>query len=180
MKQNDFFRVANWPTATVLTGAGLILLSVLSCKKTEDIAITPASQTTTIVGTWVLADATVTMDSKTYSFTKEMVQKSSYFSTDDISFLSDGKYTQGGKSGSYKSSSSQLTLDTKPLEVFTFNNTGLSFGNGFPYTKGTTAENDAIGLDAIFLSQKLLDNVSMAYSPSTTKTIRYQLNYRKK
>ena len=164
--------------ATLIVSLFILLVAAQSCSKSETAPTVP-TPAASVVGTWNLIDATVLVGSKTFTVTRDNIIKGGYLSPDDIVFSADGNYTQGKTTGKYTVSGQQLTVGSKTVDVFTLDNTSLQFGNGYPYLKAaTTAQKDAIELDALFTAQKLLDTINEVYAPPATA--KYQFNYRRK
>jgi hypothetical protein len=172
------------PRIMVIASTLCLLIMTESCTKSETTPVTPTPITVapTVVGTWSLVDATLSTGTKTQTVSRDNAIKTPYIPADDVVFTTDGKYTQGKISGTWKVSGSKLTIDTRIVELFTLSTTELKFGNNYPDVSGATAtDRDLNGGEAIFYAQKLLDTINGgAFSISTDKTAKYQLNYRKK
>jgi hypothetical protein len=177
----QYIASATWSRSAAASIASLLtlLITAQSCKEPESPTPTTTTATVSIVGTWNLINAAVVVGSKTFIITRENIIKGGYLSPDDVVFSTDGNYTQGKITGKYTVSGQQLTIGSKTMEVFTLDNTSLQIGNGYPYLKAaTTAQKDAIELDALFTAQKLLDTINEVYAPPATAN--YQFNYRRK
>jgi hypothetical protein len=171
-------RAIGYPTSLIV-----LFVAAQSCSKSDSgTTVMPTTPAATVVGTWTLADVTITTGTKTQTLSRDNATKGGYVSANDLTLTSDNKYTQGTASGTWAVSASKLKLGSKTVEVFTLDDTNLKIGNVFPDIKSATvADRDAAGLDAVFITQKMLDIINGgAFDPNNDKTATYQLNYRRK
>ncbi len=155
----------------------LCIVSVLvGCTKDEIITPTP-TPTFSIVGTWALESAKVTIDGKDLTISKTDITKGGFFRADGLetTFTADGKYTRGSETGTYVFSTGQLKLGTASYNSFTNPDlTTFVYGNRWEGSTDAALQNDVF-----FVSQKILDNVQ-ATVPTNSKSATYLFTYKKK
>jgi hypothetical protein len=154
-----------------------LVVSFAACKKDDsqpNITPTPAFS---LVGTWMLETAKVTIDGKDYVVSRADITKGGFFKpTDlDITFTGDGKYSRGTETGNYTLAGPSLKLGDRSYNSFTNPDlTSYVYGNIW---NGET--NQVLKDDVFFVGQKILDNVQ---GPPLTnsKTASYAFTYKKK
>jgi hypothetical protein len=151
-----------------------VISAFVACKKDETVAPTP---TLSIVGTWVLESAKVTLDGKELIIPKAEITKGGFFTAASLetTFTADGKYTRGTETGNYTQSTGSLKLGTTTYNSFTSPDVStFVYGN-----RWETGGSNELQNDVFFVSQKILDNVQVTM-PSTTKSAIYTFTYKKK
>ncbi len=155
-----------------------LLLGTQSCKKDESTTVTPTpTPTFSIVGTWALESAKVTIDGKDLTISRADITKGGFFQPSGLetTFTADGKYTRGSETGNYVLSIGQLKLGTTSYNSFTSPDlTTFVYGNKWEGNTDAALQNEVF-----FVSQKILDNVQVTV-PSSSKSVTYLFTYKKK
>ena len=153
----------------------MAFFAISSCKKTDDPIPTPSQPAFSLVGTWSLTEAKVTIDSKTTTLTPAAISQGVY-PTADFVFTSDGKYTRGKESGNWVLTAGQLQLGDLTYEYLNTDASVFQIGNTFNDFQAqmniTRPKQNAVGT-----SQDLLN---LLVPVNTLNSISYRVIYKKK
>jgi hypothetical protein len=155
----------------------VILASLMSCKKDDPAPATNTTPAFSIVGTWVLESAKVTLDGKEATVLRADITKGGFFKTADLetTFTADGKYSRGTETGSYTLSRGSLKLGDRSYNSFISPDvSSFVYGNRWETGGANDLQNDVF-----FVSQKILDNFQGTV-PNSTKSAIYTFTYKKK
>jgi C-terminal lipocalin-like domain len=168
----------------------LAVIGLQSCKKTDDSIITPTptpTPTFSLVGTWSLIGADVTVNGKSYTVTAADIAKTSptkgSYNAEDIVFTADGKYTRGKEAGTWTlATSAQLKLKNAATDLtYEFANndaTTMQFGNTWDLIKDPTPT--LVQADAPSTSQAILNGIDVGLPGASLASVKYRVNYKKK